>query len=51
VRGSIATIARIAQDEKIQPPALLIVGEVASLAKADNEVLAAVDAASARVTA
>jgi uroporphyrin-III C-methyltransferase/precorrin-2 dehydrogenase/sirohydrochlorin ferrochelatase len=36
VRGSIATIAQIAQDEKIAPPALLIVGEVASLAKADN---------------
>jgi uroporphyrin-III C-methyltransferase/precorrin-2 dehydrogenase/sirohydrochlorin ferrochelatase len=51
VRGSIATIARIAQDEKIQPPALLIVGEVASLAKADNEVLTAVDAATARETA
>ncbi|HEU4623339.1 MAG TPA: siroheme synthase CysG [Steroidobacteraceae bacterium] len=51
VRGSIATIARIAQEEKIEPPALLIVGEVASLAKADNEVLAAVDAATARVTA
>jgi uroporphyrin-III C-methyltransferase/precorrin-2 dehydrogenase/sirohydrochlorin ferrochelatase len=52
VRGSISTIARIAQDEKIEPPALLIVGEVASLAKADNEVVAAVDAATtARVTA
>ncbi len=51
VRGSIATIARIAQEEKIEPPALLIVGEVASLAKGDNEVLAAVDAATARVTA
>jgi uroporphyrin-III C-methyltransferase / precorrin-2 dehydrogenase / sirohydrochlorin ferrochelatase len=39
VLGSIATIAQIAQDEKIAPPALLIVGEVASLAKADNDVL------------
>jgi uroporphyrin-III C-methyltransferase/precorrin-2 dehydrogenase/sirohydrochlorin ferrochelatase len=39
VRGSIATIVKIAQDEKIAPPALLIVGEVASLAKADNEVV------------
>jgi len=36
VLGSIATIAQIAHDEKIAPPALLIVGEVASLAKADN---------------
>ncbi len=40
-RGSISTIAQIAQHEKIAPPALLIVGEVASLAKADNEVIAA----------
>jgi uroporphyrin-III C-methyltransferase/precorrin-2 dehydrogenase/sirohydrochlorin ferrochelatase len=51
VRGSISTIAQIAQNEKIEPPALLIVGEVASLAKADNEFLAAVEAATARVTA
>jgi uroporphyrin-III C-methyltransferase / precorrin-2 dehydrogenase / sirohydrochlorin ferrochelatase len=51
VRGSISNIAQIAQDEKIAPPALLIVGEVASLAKADNEVCAAADAATARVTA
>jgi uroporphyrin-III C-methyltransferase/precorrin-2 dehydrogenase/sirohydrochlorin ferrochelatase len=51
VRGSISTIAQIAQDEKIAPPALLIVGEVASLAKADNEVLAAVEAATVRATA
>jgi uroporphyrin-III C-methyltransferase/precorrin-2 dehydrogenase/sirohydrochlorin ferrochelatase len=43
VRGSIANIAQIAQDEKIAPPALLIVGEVASLAKADNDVIAAVE--------
>ena len=42
VRGSISTIVQIAQEEKIAPPALLIVGEVASLAKADNEVIAAV---------
>ncbi len=51
VRGSISTIVQIAQDEAIAPPALLIVGEVASLAKADNvkadnEVLAAANDAS-----
>ena len=39
VRGSISTIVQIARDENIAPPALLIVGEVASLAKADNEVV------------
>jgi uroporphyrin-III C-methyltransferase/precorrin-2 dehydrogenase/sirohydrochlorin ferrochelatase len=43
VRGSISTIVQIAQDEKIAPPALLIVGEVASLARADNEVIAVVE--------
>jgi uroporphyrin-III C-methyltransferase / precorrin-2 dehydrogenase / sirohydrochlorin ferrochelatase len=42
VRGSISTIVQIAQDEKISPPALLIVGEVASLAKADNNVLSGI---------
>jgi uroporphyrin-III C-methyltransferase / precorrin-2 dehydrogenase / sirohydrochlorin ferrochelatase len=36
VRGSISTIVQIARNEGIAPPALLIVGEVASLAKADN---------------
>lgn len=45
VRGSISTIAQIAQDEKVEPPALLIVGEVASLAKAENELLAVADEA------
>jgi uroporphyrin-III C-methyltransferase/precorrin-2 dehydrogenase/sirohydrochlorin ferrochelatase len=45
VRGSIATIVQIARDEEIAPPALLIVGEVASLAKADNDVLATADVA------
>ena len=43
VRGSISTIVQIAQDQKIAPPALLIVGEVASLAKADNEIVSAVE--------
>jgi siroheme synthase len=38
VRGTIATIVEIARTEGIAPPALLIVGEVASLAKADNDV-------------
>jgi uroporphyrin-III C-methyltransferase/precorrin-2 dehydrogenase/sirohydrochlorin ferrochelatase len=47
VRGSISTIAQIAQDERITPPALLIVGEVASLAKADNEIVSALELASA----
>jgi uroporphyrin-III C-methyltransferase/precorrin-2 dehydrogenase/sirohydrochlorin ferrochelatase len=47
VRGSISTIAQIAQDEKITPPALLIVGEVASLAKADNEIVSAIELAAA----
>jgi uroporphyrin-III C-methyltransferase / precorrin-2 dehydrogenase / sirohydrochlorin ferrochelatase len=36
VRGSISTIVQIARDEEIAPPALLIIGEVASLAKAQN---------------
>jgi uroporphyrin-III C-methyltransferase/precorrin-2 dehydrogenase/sirohydrochlorin ferrochelatase len=36
VRGSISTIVQIARDEEISPPALLIIGEVASLAKAEN---------------
>jgi uroporphyrin-III C-methyltransferase / precorrin-2 dehydrogenase / sirohydrochlorin ferrochelatase len=40
VRGSIATIVRIAREHQIAPPALLIVGEVASLASADDEVIA-----------
>jgi uroporphyrin-III C-methyltransferase/precorrin-2 dehydrogenase/sirohydrochlorin ferrochelatase len=47
VRGSISTIVQIAQDERIAPPALLIVGEVASLAKADNEIVSAVELAAA----
>ena len=36
VRGSISTIVQIARDARIAPPALLIIGEVASLAKAEN---------------
>jgi siroheme synthase len=41
VRGSISTIVQLAHDAKIAPPALLIVGEVASLAKGDNDIIAA----------
>ena len=36
VRGSISTIVQIARDEEIAPPALLIIGEVATLAKGGN---------------
>jgi siroheme synthase len=44
IRGTIGTIVELARQENVQPPALLIVGEVASLAKGDNEVIAAVEA-------
>lgn len=40
IRGTIGTIVELARKYAVQPPALLIVGEVASLAKGDNEVLA-----------
>ncbi|MEP7246595.1 MAG: uroporphyrinogen-III C-methyltransferase, partial [Gammaproteobacteria bacterium] len=40
VRGSISSIVQLARDAKVAPPALLIVGEVASLARADHDVLA-----------
>lgn len=36
-RGSIGTIVEIARERKIAPPAVLIVGEVASLARGDDE--------------
>jgi uroporphyrin-III C-methyltransferase / precorrin-2 dehydrogenase / sirohydrochlorin ferrochelatase len=45
IRGTLATIVELARKHDVQPPALLIVGEVASLARGDNEVVAAVDAA------
>jgi len=45
IRGTLGTIVELARAYDVQPPALLIVGEVASLAKGDNDVLAAVDAA------
>jgi uroporphyrin-III C-methyltransferase/precorrin-2 dehydrogenase/sirohydrochlorin ferrochelatase len=45
IRGSLGTIVELARKHDIQPPALLIIGEVASLAKGigdgDTEVLAA----------
>jgi len=44
-RGSIGTIVDIARDRKIAPPAVLIVGEVASLARDDEELIAAADQA------
>ena len=44
VRGSISTIVDLAQKAAISPPALLIVGEVASFAKADIDVLVTLDA-------
>jgi uroporphyrin-III C-methyltransferase/precorrin-2 dehydrogenase/sirohydrochlorin ferrochelatase len=44
-RGTLGSIAEIAGKAAVQPPTLLIVGEVASLAKGDNELLAAVDEA------
>jgi uroporphyrin-III C-methyltransferase/precorrin-2 dehydrogenase/sirohydrochlorin ferrochelatase len=40
IRGTIGTIVELARKYAIQPPALLIIGEVASLAKGDNELLA-----------
>jgi uroporphyrin-III C-methyltransferase/precorrin-2 dehydrogenase/sirohydrochlorin ferrochelatase len=45
IRGTLGTIVELARKHDVQPPALLIVGEVASLARGDNEVVAAVDAA------
>jgi uroporphyrin-III C-methyltransferase / precorrin-2 dehydrogenase / sirohydrochlorin ferrochelatase len=51
VRGSISTIVQIARDENIAPPALLIIGEVASLAKADNEIAAVAHEARERAPA
>jgi uroporphyrin-III C-methyltransferase/precorrin-2 dehydrogenase/sirohydrochlorin ferrochelatase len=39
LRGTLGTIAEIARQAEVQPPTLLIVGEVASLAKADNELI------------
>jgi uroporphyrin-III C-methyltransferase / precorrin-2 dehydrogenase / sirohydrochlorin ferrochelatase len=47
IRGTLGTIVDLARTHDVQPPALLIVGEVASLAKGDNDVLAAVDVAQA----
>ena len=43
IKGTLGTIVELARKADVQPPALLIVGEVASLAKGDNEVPAAVD--------
>jgi len=45
IRGTLGTIVELARTHDVQPPALLIVGEVASLAKGDNDVLAAAEAA------
>jgi len=45
LRGTLGTIVELARIHDVQPPALLIVGEVASLAKGDNELIAAVEAA------
>jgi len=45
IRGTLGNIVELARAHDVQPPALLIVGEVASLAKGDNDVLAAVEAA------
>ena len=42
IRGTLGTIVELARKYEVQPPALLIVGEVASLAKGDNDVLAPV---------
>ncbi|MBX5460713.1 MAG: uroporphyrinogen-III C-methyltransferase [Steroidobacteraceae bacterium] len=44
-RGSISTIVDIARDRNIAPPAVLIVGEVASLARDDEELIATADQA------
>jgi uroporphyrin-III C-methyltransferase / precorrin-2 dehydrogenase / sirohydrochlorin ferrochelatase len=43
IRGTLGTIVELARVYDVQPPALLIVGEVASLAKGDNDLLAAVE--------
>jgi uroporphyrin-III C-methyltransferase/precorrin-2 dehydrogenase/sirohydrochlorin ferrochelatase len=48
IRGTLGTIVELARVHAVQPPALLIVGEVASLAqgvndKADNDLLAVVE--------
>jgi uroporphyrin-III C-methyltransferase/precorrin-2 dehydrogenase/sirohydrochlorin ferrochelatase len=43
IRGTLSTIVELARKHDVQPPALLIVGEVASLAQSD--VLGAVEAA------
>lgn len=48
VRGSLGTIAEIARTQGIAPPALLIVGEVASLARADDDASTEVQLQSAR---
>ena len=45
IRGTLGTIVELARTHDVQPPALLIVGEVASLAKGDNDALAAIEAA------
>ena len=45
IRGTLGTIVELARTHDVQPPALLIVGEVASLAKGDNDVAAAAEAA------
>ena len=45
IRGTLGTIVDLARTYDVQPPALLIVGEVASLAKGDNDALAAIEAA------
>jgi uroporphyrin-III C-methyltransferase/precorrin-2 dehydrogenase/sirohydrochlorin ferrochelatase len=52
IRGTLGTIVELARKYDVQPPALLIVGEVASLAKGalgddDNAVLAALKASEA----
>ena len=43
-RGTLGTIVELSRTHDVQPPALLIVGEVASLAKGDNDVLAVAEA-------
>ena len=52
IRGTLGTIVELARKHDVQPPALLIVGEVASLAKnaldnGDNDVLAVLKASEA----
>jgi len=47
VRGTLSTIVEKSQLAGIAPPALLIVGEVASLARADDEVLTTLEASEA----